>query len=163
MKVIIGKKEMVAEKERLYWKQNCKCPLCGLDLNSNIQSNHIDHDHNLDGHNAGKVRGLLCILCNPTEGEIMHKLKSSGLIAKDVDPIKWLKSLIQYYESDLSENNIHPNYIVDKIKKFKLFNKPEMIEQLEEIGTSIPEKATKADLIELYRKDFRKYMKVKYA
>lgn len=160
--IIIGKRAMIEEKEKLYWKQNCKCSLCGLDLDQNIQKNHLDHDHSLKGQNAGKVRGLLCVYCNVLEGEVLHKFSSSGLKSKGIDHIEWLKSLIDYYEQDLSENNIHPKYVPDKIKKFKSLNKPEMLIELESIGSIVPEKSTKADLIELYRKDFRKFIKVKY-
>ncbi|MGP2512407.1 endonuclease domain-containing protein, partial [Klebsiella pneumoniae] len=51
------------EKQKFYDAQNGKCLICQRELNPDVQANHLDHDHELNGPKAGKVRGLLCNLC----------------------------------------------------------------------------------------------------
>ena len=36
-----------------------------------VQANHLDHDHELNGPKAGKVRGLLCNLYNAQNGKCL--------------------------------------------------------------------------------------------
>lgn len=40
-------------------QQEYKCEICGKELSLNGKSTHIDHDHS-----NGRVRGLLCNVCN---------------------------------------------------------------------------------------------------
>ena len=56
------------EKQKLYDAQAGKCPICHRDLDSDVQANHLDHDHELNGPKAGKVRGLLCNRTQATTG-----------------------------------------------------------------------------------------------
>jgi hypothetical protein len=156
--LLVGKK-FIEEKHRLYKEQNGVCCICGNELNPDVTSNHLDHDHSLEGPNAGKVRGLLCCLCNGLDGQLLHKFNSSGLVAKGADLNTWVTNWLSYQFRDLSNANIHPVYVNDKAKAFKYLNKPEMIAELESINAVIPAKATKAQLCSLYKKALRNYLK----
>lgn len=146
-------------KIRMFHEQYGKCKLCGRELDNNILKNHLDHDHALEGSGAGRVRSLLCCLCNAAEGKIKHKFTSSGLAGRGVDYIEWLESLVVYLKTDYSGNDFHPNYITDKIKQFKRLNLPEMKEQMISLNYKFDEKDTKAELIKKYSKQFRKEQK----
>lgn len=156
--LLVGK-QFVEEKIKLYHKQEGKCPLCCRPLNDDITSNHLDHDHAIEGENAGKVRALLCDLCNALEGQIKHKFVSSGLNSKGIDISDWLESLKNYYGKDLSDNPLHPQYVNDKAKWFSRLNKDEMIIELQNIGSEIPAKSTKASLSKLFKRQFKQYLK----
>lgn len=156
--LLVGKK-FDEEKVKLYNLQRGICPLCGHELNEDIKSNHLDHDHALTGNNAGRVRGLLCVYCNALEGQIKHKFDSSGLRSKGVDIVDWLEQLTQYYSNDYSENSLHPVYVNDMAKAFNRLNKPEMIDELNRVNCEFPEKATKEKLSSLYKKALRKFLK----
>ncbi|ASD52126.1 endonuclease VII [Pseudomonas phage PspYZU05] len=147
--LLIGK-AYKEEKERLYIEQECKCLLCKRDLDSDVQKNHLDHDHDLTGENAGKVRGLLCPLCNAFEGIVKHKFQRSGLKGKDVDYITWLKSLTSYLEKE-HYASIHPQFIVDKSKWFSRLSKQEMIEELNANGFKFID-GTREKLVPQYKK-----------
>jgi hypothetical protein len=45
-------------------EQECKCPICGKELNTNRKKSPIDHDRI-----TGKVRGILCVNCNTALGK----------------------------------------------------------------------------------------------
>ena len=91
------------EKEKLYKAQNGLCPCCKRPLDEDIQKNHLDHDHALEGDNAGKVRGLLCNLCNAAEGQMKHKFNRSGLKGQDIDYLEWLENLLVYLRHNHKE------------------------------------------------------------
>lgn len=146
-------------KFRMFKEQNGKCKLCGRDLDSNVLKNHLDHDHALDGPNAGRVRSLLCCLCNAAEGKIKHKFISSGLAGRGVDYIEWLESLTEYLKQDYSSHDFHPNYITDKIKQFKRLNLPEMRIEMNALNYEFDDKDTKSELIKKYSKQLRKEQK----
>lgn len=156
--LLIGKK-FKEEKERRYYEQDCKCLLCSRDLDPDIQKNHLDHDHALEGPNAGKVRGLLCNLCNVLEGQIGHKFVSSGLKSKDVDKITWLKSLIDYYEQDVSTNPVHPTFINDKTKQFSKCNIPEMDSMASDWNLEFLPKTTKSEKTKLFKVNLKRALK----
>lgn len=160
--LLIGK-QFKAEKERLYHLQEGRCLLCERELNEDIFSNHLDHDHELVGEEAGRVRGLLCPLCNALEGQIKHKFGRSGLLSKDVDISEWLLNLSKYYQADTTQNNIHPQYVNDKAKWFTRLDKPDMLAELSRIGITPEEKATKAQLSTLYKKELKKYLRTSHA
>lgn len=79
------------EKQRLFDAQHGICPICKRELDSDVQSNHLDHDHELNGPKAGKVRGLLCNLCNAAEGQMKHKFNRSGLKGQNIDSSSGLR------------------------------------------------------------------------
>lgn len=151
---MLKSKEIKEYKEVLFKKQQGKCLLCLLDLDEDIQKNHLDHSHDLKGINAGKCRGLLCNLCNVLEGIIRHKFLRSGLASKGVDMHDWIRRCVTYTEQDHSENRIHPMYLNDLVKQFSRMNKPEQKELLAELGYF--EDGTKAFLVKTYRKLLRK-------
>lgn len=150
-----------ANKLKIEWyhAQNGTCKICGRELDSDILKNHLDHDHSLDGPQAGRVRGLLCNLCNVTEGKLKHKFGRSGLLKYDVDYIEWLKSLVKYLETDYSPNDYHPNFITDTIKQFKRLGLAEMQSEMIRKNYTFEPKDTKADLVKKYSKQFRKEQK----
>ncbi len=49
----------VKEYEKLFFEQGGKCTICGTPQSELKKNLCVDHDHK-----TGKVRGLLCVLCN---------------------------------------------------------------------------------------------------
>ena len=147
------------EKQVLFKSQNGICPLCKQKLDSDIQKNHLDHDHALDGEQAGAIRGLLCIRCNPTEGMIKHQFDRSGLAGRGVDYILWLETLLAYLKADYRANNKHPNLIPDKVKKFKNLTKTQMTEVMDLHEFYYTEALTRDMLVVSYRKQLREEIK----
>lgn len=152
---IHNSKTFLQDKIDRYNSQGGLCCICKRELNSDITSNHLDHDHDLDGLNAGRIRGLLCNLCNSLEGQVKHKFDRSGLKSKDIDMFVWVQSLVDYWNLDNSNAYIHPKYIPDKVKQFNRLSKDEMIAELHKIGLVYDIKDTKADLVKKYRKQLR--------
>jgi len=54
----------VEQYQELLKKQNGVCAICGAEKNKNNTSLCVDHDHK-----TGKIRGLLCHLCNTAIGK----------------------------------------------------------------------------------------------
>lgn len=144
------------EKQRLYDLQNGVCCICKRALANDVQSNHLDHDHALDGPQAGKVRGLLCALCNGTEGIMKHKFNRSGLKGQNIDYLVWLRALLEYLEKDNKDQNIHPQYVLDKAKKFASLGRDDMIKELKANGFVYLASDTKPKLVNAYKKQLRK-------
>lgn len=143
-------------KERFFKEQNGICKLCGRELDSDVMKNHLDHDHALDGPNAGRVRGLLCCLCNSTEGRIKHRFARSGLASRDVDYIEWLENLLKYLKDDYSQNDYHPNFVSDTIKSFGRLSRSEMFLEMASRNYECEPSDTKSELINKFSKLFRK-------
>lgn len=155
MSVQLTAKTLNEEKKRRFDLQGGKCLLCKKDLDSDFKKNHLDHDHALDGQNAGRCRGLLCIRCNPLEGLIKHKFERSGLKDK-VDYIQWLETLLIYLKDDYSGECYHPQYIVDSAKKFSRLSLDAMREEMKAEGFTFELSDKKSDLVKKYRAQFRK-------
>lgn len=147
------------EKQRLFDLQGGVCPLCKRPLDTDVQANHLDHDHSLSGSQAGKVRALLCNLCNVTEGMMKHKFNRSGLKGQNIDYLVWLKELVTYLEKDYSEANIHPEYVTDKSKEFGRLSKEEMVQEMLKAGFVYNESDTKTKLQASFKKQLRKSLK----
>jgi hypothetical protein len=113
----------------------------------------------LNGPKAGKVRGLLCNLCNAAEGQMKHKFNRSGLKGREVDYLEWLESLLAYLKNDYTKNNIHPNFIGDKSKEFSRLGKPEMIAEMNAYGFTYSEDDSKPKLVASFKKQLRKSLK----
>lgn len=156
--LLIGKK-FKEEKSRLFMEQNGLCLLCNRSLDEDVQKNHLDHDHNLDGKNAGKVRGLLCNLCNALEGQIVHKFNSSGLKSKNISKVDWLKSLIDYYEQDLSSKPVHPAFINDKTKQFSKCNISEMDDMASIYNLEFAPKTLKSERVKQFKVNLKRALK----
>ena len=159
MNILLIGKLYVAEKERLYQEQNGLCPICGRELNEDIASNHLDHDHTLEGPNAGKVRALLCNYCNSLEGQIKHKFDTSGLKTKGVDIADWLETLAEYYRKDLSEHNIHPQFVNDLSKLFSRLDVQGMDDMAAKYNVEFPPKTTKVKRVPIFKKGLKVFLK----
>lgn len=146
------------EKQKFYDVQGGICPVCKRPLNEDVQSNHLDHDHDLSGIKAGKVRGLLCNLCNAAEGQMKHKFSRSGLKGRDVDYLEWLENLLVYLKTDYSENNIHPQFVADKTKEFGRMTKDDMINAIQIYGFDIPD-SSRTVMTNNFKKQLRKSLK----
>lgn len=160
MPVQLTAKTLNDEKQRLFKEQHGKCLLCKNDLDPDFKKNHLDHDHALTGNNAGRVRGLLCIRCNPLEGLIKHKFERSGLRDR-VDYIEWLESLLTYLKNDYSESCYHPQYIIDSSKKFSRLSLDEMREEMKSEKFTYELSDKKDDLVKKYKTQFRKRQSLK--
>lgn len=147
------------QKQKFYDAQHGCCLICKRELNSDVQSNHLDHDHELNGPKAGKVRGLLCNLCNAAEGQMKHKFNRSGLKGHDVDYLEWLENLLVYLKEDYTANNIHPNFIGDKAKEFARGNKDDMIAVFTQYGFTYNPDDTKTKMVSSFKKQLRKSLK----
>lgn len=143
-------------KQQLFSSQNGLCKICKNPFDGPYNKQHLDHDHALEGQNAGKVRGLLCVRCNMLEGMIKHKFIRSGLRGRDIDYIEWMKSLIEYVDSDYSGNPVHPQYLRDMVINFSRKNLPEMRQVMLEYGFEYTMKDTKPELVKKFRKQFKK-------
>lgn len=157
--MLLTPKTYKLEKERLYKEQNGICLICKRELDEDIQKNHLDHDHELDGDTAGRIRGLLCNLCNAAEGRIRHEFVRSGLAGRGVDYIDHLESLISYLKRDTTKNNIHPKLAPDLKRRFSRLDKPGMIAELNRYKFGHNEDCTKAELCKVFNKELPKYLK----
>ncbi|WJZ27950.1 endonuclease VII [Serratia phage 92A1] len=143
------------EKQKLFDLQNGICPICGRELTGDVQQHHLDHDHALDGPQAGKVRGLLCNLCNGTEGIMKHKFNRSGLASRDVDYVEWLEALLAYLKKDYSENNVHPQLVKDVTSRFSRQGKDDMIAEMKQRGFTVNSWETKTQIAKSFQKQFK--------
>lgn len=147
------------EKQKLFDLQNGVCPICGRELIGDVQQHHLDHDHALDGPQAGKVRGLLCNLCNGTEGIMKHKFNRSGLAGRGIDYIEWMQALLDYLKKDYSDNNIHPQLVKDKTKQFTRLSKDDMILEMTKLGYEVKSWETKDQIAKSFQKQFKQSLK----
>lgn len=147
------------QKQKFYDAQHGKCLICKRDLDSDVQANHLDHDHELNGPKAGRVRGLLCNLCNAAEGQMKHKFNRSGLKGQNIDYLEWLENLLVYLKDDYTQNDIHPSYVIDKAKEFARGNKDDMITMLKQFGFTYVESDTKPKMVASFKKQLRKSLK----
>ncbi|QWL58203.1 endonuclease VII [Aeromonas jandaei] len=150
--MLLTNKSLQETKQRLFIEQNGICPLCQRELDTTIEKNHLDHDHSLDGEQAGRVRGLLCLYCNPLEGKILNEFKRSGLASRSVDYVRYLRRLADYLEADNSQNAIHPRLPNDLKARFKRLDKQAMIAELTARAIEHDASAPKAELVKLYNK-----------
>ena len=155
--MILTTKSAKELKERLYREQKGICPLCNRELDTAIEKNHLDHDHQLDGEQAGRVRGLLCLYCNPLEGKLLNEFKRSGLNSRGVNYVRYLRQLADYLEQDNSKNDIHPRLPSDMKARFKRLDKQAMISELNEKGIKYPTPSSKTELIAIYSKAIKQH------
>ncbi|UOX40451.1 endonuclease VII [Aeromonas phage GomatiRiver_11] len=157
--MLLTVKSTLTLKESLFKSQNGCCALCNRPFEGDYTKQHLDHDHALEGKNAGRVRGLLCLYCNRLEGDVQHKFKFSGLNSRGIEYIEWLEALIKYLKADYSKNAIHMQYPRDMKHKFKTLSLPEMRNAMSSFGLEYNDKDKKADLIEKFNKQFKKAIK----
>lgn len=156
MKQLKAGKTYQQAKETMYHQQCGRCLLCERELDHEIQKNHLDHDHALSGSGAGRIRGLLCGICNVWEGKMLHQFNRSGLVSRGRDYIPSLENLVAYLKKDYSSNDFHPQYITDIIKQFKRLSLEEMRCEMYKRGYTHEHKDTKAELVKKFGKSFRK-------
>jgi len=157
--MLLNAKSYKALKEELYQKQDGRCMVCYRPFEGPSNEQHLDHDHALEGDNAGKVRGLLCNLCNGTEGVMKHKFNRSGLKGRGIDYVTWLEDLVDYLKQDYSKNDTHPQYVTDMAKMFGRLDKGQMIAEMVQRGFTYNESDTKETLVKSFKKQFRKSLK----
>lgn len=92
-------KDLSAFRQTMYDEQNGICPLLGTHIEPDQMV--LDHDH-VTGH----IRSVLSRNTNSIEGRILSFI---GRLKGDVDPVEFLKRLIEYWEKDYSHNPIHPS------------------------------------------------------
>ncbi|HIA8275104.1 TPA: endonuclease domain-containing protein [Escherichia coli] len=148
------RKEINNYKKTLFDKQNKRCALTGIEI-TDVNKAHLDHDHALDGSQAGRCRGLLLAQANVLEGGLKHQFMYSGL-AKHIEYIDFLKRLVTYLEKDNSKNPIHPQLVTDLSKRFSKMTLKQMKETL--LAEDINPVGDKKSLINLYKQN----LKVKY-
>lgn len=155
----ITKKDYPELKQSLYDQQGGLCPICNRPLDPELDKNHLDHNHALTGTNAGRIRGLLCNLCNGTEGIMKHKFNRSGLVKNDVDYLVWLRNLVNYLEVDHQDKLMHDKFLPDKVKWFTRQTKTDMIAEMISMGFEYSDADDRKGLVVKYRKQLMKATK----
>jgi len=146
---ILTKKSLDQWKQQQFEKQQGKCLLCGLPLESWQKANA---DHN---HYSGHMRGLLHGLCNSVlEGKVAGLMYRAGLKGK-IDFPMVLRSLADYWEQDYSEQPIHPSFVLDQSKMFARFTRERMIKELRHEGIDVDKTYSREQLVDIYKKTYR--------
>ena len=122
MKLVqMEQKDLKPFRESKALEQRLVCPIC--ERERLLQEFVVDHQHKtkterngIDG--AGMVRGVICFMCNSTEGRMLSYFKRSGL-NKQVSFSDYLRGLADYLERPTT-NLIHPN---EKPKEKKLMKR----------------------------------------
>ena len=115
-------KDLRQFREDLAHNQELKCPICTL--TRELGDFVVDHQHKTKGEKnghrgAGMIRGVICFMCNATEGRMLAKFKRSGL-NKDIAFQDYLRALADYLDTPVT-NLLHPN---EKVKEPKLMKRP---------------------------------------
>jgi hypothetical protein len=115
-------KDLKPYREKLALEQELVCPICKN--KRELKDFVVDHQHKTksekNGMNgAGLVRGVICFMCNSTEGRMLSYFKRSGL-NKDTDFSQYLRALADYLDQGTT-NLIHPT---EKEKVKPLMKRP---------------------------------------
>ncbi len=146
---VLTQKSLQVWKTTQFNKQQGKCALCGLPLDSVGKANA---DHN---HYTGHMRGLLHGLCNSVlEGKVAGLIYRAGLKGR-VDFPTVLRNLADYWEQNYSEQPIHPSFILDESKKFARYTRERMIKELNSVGCEVDKTYSKEALIDIFKKKYR--------
>jgi len=120
--VQLESKDLKPYREKVALEQDLICPICKnkRDLKDFV----VDHQHKTKNeqngiNGAGMVRGVICFMCNSTEGRMLSYFKRSGL-NKDTSFSEYLRELASYLEQEPT-NMIHPT---EKVKEKKLMKRP---------------------------------------
>jgi len=103
-------------------EQQMVCPIC--EKKRLMQEFVVDHQHKTKAekngvNGAGMVRGVICFMCNSTEGRMLSYFKRSGLNSH-VDFADYLRGLADYLDQPTT-HLIHPT---EKPKVKKLLKRP---------------------------------------
>jgi len=148
MMALLTQKSLQEWKKQQYDKQQGKCALCGLPMDS---ASAAAGDHN---HATGYMRGLLHGNCNVLEGRVIGLMYRAGLKGK-VEFADVLEALAAYWRNDYSENPIHPSFVLDESKKFARFTRERMIKELRGAGVDVDKTYSKESLIDIFKKTYR--------
>ena len=112
MAIRIENKHLPAVKQKLIVAQSGVCPLCKRNLTSFQSINQcVDHDHC-----TGVIRGVLCRVCNGTEG----KIKGLAIRAVKTEGYKdFIIALGEYYKMHQEPQTtwIHPTHLNETEKR----------------------------------------------
>lgn len=100
-------KEYRAEESK---KQKSICPVCKkkrMDCEWTVDHQHKKKDDENGVNGNGMVRGVICFMCNSTEGRMLSKFKMSGLAAQ-ISYVDYLRNLADYLDQPVT-NYIHPS------------------------------------------------------
>lgn len=109
----LKQKEIAGYRDKLFKEQNGICALQKIPIEK--EQAVLDHCHS-EGH----VRTVLSRNANAIEGRILSLI---GRLKGKPDPIEFLKSLIEYWEQDYSNNPYHPNHLLEEEKERKKLRK----------------------------------------
>jgi len=103
-------------------EQKLICPICTKERE--LGEFVVDHKHKTKGekngqNGAGMIRGVICFMCNATEGRMLSKFNRSGL-RKDIAFQTYLRALADYLDQPTT-SLIHPT---EKVKTPKLMKRP---------------------------------------
>lgn len=120
--VQLESKDLKDFREKIAKEQDLVCPICKQ--KRELEEFVVDHQHKTKGekngvNGAGMVRGVICFMCNSTEGRMLAKFKRSGL-SKDITFQEYLRALADYLDTSTT-NYIHPS---EKPKERKLMKRP---------------------------------------
>lgn len=105
-------KEIKAYRAKLLKQQKGMCALCGEPI--------LEGEDTLDHcHDTGNIRKVLHRSCNQSEGRIKSWIKRS----RATDSLLFLRNLLLYWESDYSENPIHPTHLSENQKEIQRLKK----------------------------------------
>ena len=108
----IGRKEVKAYREKLAKEQGWVCPLCREKMTP--ESATLDHCHT-----HGNIRCVLCRACNAAEGKVLSWAKRSGA----EDPAAFIENLLQYWDTDYSNNPVHPTHLTSEERLLKFYRR----------------------------------------
>ncbi|MDA3133447.1 endonuclease domain-containing protein [Atlantibacter subterraneus] len=145
---ILTQKTALKFKQILFDKQNGKCAVCILPLES-VNKACLDHSHY-----TGHVRQLLCASCNTFEGRCLNIMYRAGYRNR-VDFADVLEGLAAYWRKDYSTNPIHPSFVLDESKKFARFTRERMIKELREEGIDVDKTYSREQLVDIFKKTYR--------
>jgi len=124
-------KEIAPLRDQMLKEQNGLCGLQQIPVERGQEV--LDHDH-IDG----RVRTVLSRNANAIEGRILNLI---GRLKGRPDPVEFLQSLIDYWETDYSDKPLHPTHKLDEeIKRLKLKRK------LKKLKMASAKERTKAEI-----------------
>jgi len=108
----ITRKDVKAYREKLAKQQNWICPLCREKMTPGTAT--LDHCHT-----HGNIRHVLCRACNSAEGKVLSWAKRSGA----EDPAAYIENLLAYWDTDYSDNPVHPAHLTDEEKLLRFYKR----------------------------------------
>lgn len=138
-----GGKDITLHREALLSKQQDKCAISGVDLDTGC----LDHCHD-----TGNCRGVLLSEVNMLEGRFLKLFRKLKLDAKyGLTFPEFLINMGTYLQRDTSENMLHYKYMDDFRKKIKRWRKDTLVLRLnKDFNISVEGKELVAELVQMY-------------